>query len=205
MINSFITTVPMQSENIIDASLTEILGKAGLAAALEFARLSQSELVSKKSHLSIKIEYPLLSNALETLYGQQTGTGIAHRIGQVAFRYFLFSYGKELGFSELDFRLLPLQHRIKNGLEQISRFINFHYHIPTSIHSEKEYHVVQLFDCPECKGRTSDGKFCSFITGFLQEYLAWMGGGRFFQVKESSCKANGSSCCAFELARRPLD
>jgi bacteriochlorophyll 4-vinyl reductase len=195
----------MEPEFIIDISLTEIIGKAGLAAALELAWVCQFPLSESRFQTGSDTDFHPMTRALETLYGSQVGAGIAYRAGRVSFKYFLAVFGAKLGFSDLDFRLLPLNKRKMEGLFRISKEMFTAYGMESTIRDEKTWIAVEIQNCVECKGEKSLHPSCHFVAGFLQEYLAWMGGGRFFAVQETTCRANGGSSCTFELSKQPLD
>jgi predicted hydrocarbon binding protein len=205
MINNPSLVLSMKPEFIIDASLSEIIGRAGIAAALELVRMTQVSSVEGKIKSEKGSDLLPLETALETLYGSPVCAGIAHRAGQVSFKYFLTVFGKKLGFSDIDFRLLPMNQRKYKGLCGISEEMLLSYGLRSIVRDQKSLFLVEIENCPECKGEDSQRPTCHFITGFLQEYLAWMGGGRFYNVRETSCIAGGGTCCTFELAKKPLD
>lgn len=190
---------------IIDASLSEIIGRAGIAKVLELVRMSQVSPSKKQIQIGNGIDLRPLESALDSIYGNQVGAGIAFRVGTVSFKYFLSVYGEKLGFFDINFRLLPINQKILEGLAKIGSEIHSSFGLKSTIRDQETNFAVEIKNCFECNGEKASQPTCHFIAGFLQEYMAWIGGGRFFSVKESSCMASGASCCTFELSKRPID
>jgi predicted hydrocarbon binding protein len=205
MINSPSLAFSMNPDFIIDASLSEIIGRAGIAAVLELVRMTQISSSAEQIKIGDGVGFRPLETALESIYGNQVGAGIAFRAGRVSFKYFLSMFGDKLGFSDINFRLLPMNQRKLEGLSRISSEMHSSYGLRSTIRDQETMFSVEIENCFECNGEKSSQPTCHFIAGFLQEYLAWIGGGRFFSVKESSCVANGGDSCTFELSKRPID
>ena len=197
--------LPHNPELIIDASLSEIIGTAGIAAVLELVRLTQVAAPKKSAQIGNIFAIRPLESALESIYGSQAGAGIAFRAGKVSFKYFLSMFGDKLGFSDINFRLLPMNRRKLEGLSRISSEFRDTFGLQTTIRDKEAFFFVEIRDCFECAGETSAQPSCHFIAGFLQEFLAWIGGGRFYPVKESSCMAKGDKCCSFELSKQAVE
>ena len=195
----------MNPDFIIDASLSEIIGRAGIAAVLELARKTQISISDKQIKIKHGNVFRPLEAALESIYGYQVGAGIVFRAGRVCFKYFLSVFGDKLGFSDSSFRLLPMNQRKLEGLSRISMEMQSSYGMRSTVHNQETHFLVEIENCVECQGEKSSHPTCHFITGFLQEYLAWMGGGRFYSVYESSCLASGGNRCTFELSKVPID
>jgi len=205
MTNSPAIALHVDPDSIIDASLSEIISRAGIAAVLELVRMTQVSSADEQIKTGNGSGFRSIETALESIYGNQVSAGIAFRAGRVSFKYFLTVFGDKLGFSDINFRLLPMNQRKLEGLSRICDEMQSSYGLRSIIRDQKTIFLVEIENCVECSGEKSAQPSCHFIAGFLQEYLAWMGGGRFFSVKESSCLASGGSCCTFELSKQPID
>jgi predicted hydrocarbon binding protein len=205
MTNNHSIALSVNPDFIIDASFSEIIGRTGIAAVLELVRMTQVPSSGEQIKIGEGSSFHPLESALESIYGNHVGAGIAFRAGRVSFKYFLSVFGDKLGFSDFNFRLLPMNQRKLEGLSRISTEMFSSYSLRSIVKDKKNTFTVEIENCFECKEEKSNQPSCHFIMGFLQEYLAWIGGGRFFSVKETSCLASGGSCCTFELSKQPID
>ena len=62
-----------------------------------------------------------IQSALEELYGQRGGQGVALRAGRSGFNHLLRAEGKEMGLTETNYRMLPYQTRIYMGLQLLAQ------------------------------------------------------------------------------------
>jgi len=92
---------------IIDAGLSEIIGLTGMAAVLNLVRMTPISFSEEQIKRGNGSSFYPLETALASIYGNQVSAGIALRAGRVSFKYFLSAFGSQLGFSDIDFRLLP--------------------------------------------------------------------------------------------------
>lgn len=145
-----------------------------------------------------------LERLLTEQFGTLTGRGMAIRMGRSGFQTGLRRWGETLGFYSLDFRLMPFPRRVRFGLDQIARFLEERTSLQISIHEEPEHWIVEIRQTPSCTNPTSP-VLCSLLMGMFQEFMQWLGSGRFFPVRETQCVAQGSPCCRFEISRKPLE
>jgi predicted hydrocarbon binding protein len=205
MTNSPSIALSMNPDFIISASLLEIIGRTGITAVLNFVRMTQVVFSDEQIKAENGSGFRPMEAALESIYGNQVSAGIAFRAGRVSFKYFLSMFGEKLGFSDIKFRLLPMNQRKLVGLSRISKEMYSSHGLRSVVRDQKNVFLVEIENCVKCNGEKLSQPTCHFIAGFLQEYLAWIGGGRFFSVKESSCLASGGACCTFELSKQPID
>lgn len=45
---------------------------------------------------------------------------------------------------------------------------------------------------------------CHLAVGILQEALYWISSGKYFNVEETTCIAQGDSACTIEISKTPL-
>ncbi len=204
MTHSISSEFPRSSLNIILSGLQEIIGKTALLSIFDLISMDKRLLTQSDSSIGIA-ETKRLETALSQKYGQRGGSGIILRAGRSSFKYYLNEYGSDLKFDELEFRLLPQNRRISEGLKRISEKINqdLNVHIGTTENSEAW--IWTLRDCPECTHSETQDPNCQFIDGFLQDYLAWSGNGKLYPVNETECKKNGDAACVFQMGKKPLE
>jgi hypothetical protein len=62
-----------------------------------------------------------LNKALEEMYGPRGGRGLQLRLGRVLFAQGLANFGALVGASDLAFKVLPLQSKLKFGLPAVAK------------------------------------------------------------------------------------
>jgi predicted hydrocarbon binding protein len=189
-------------------SIREITGKNGLNSVLNFAGLSALIDNLPPDDLSREFDFAHFSNinqALNEIYGVRGGTGISLRIGRTTFDDVLKDYGELAGVGELSFKTLPLQSKLKFGLDAMARIFSEKSDQLSTVIDEGEHFVYKIERCPICWGRTNqDQPMCYYMVGLLQEGLCWVSGGKEFQVAETSCAAMGDQACEFEIQKEHL-
>ena len=144
-----------------------------------------------------------LLKSLPILYGERGASGIAYRIGESSFRYFLRSQGKEYSLTINSFRLMNSSHRILFGLNQLAQFVNINSNVKIEI-SEDENHWYWK--------TVSDGipsnvrkVYSAYIFGMLREFFLWTSGGRYFQMKEIIQTSHPNTLLSIAIQKKPLD
>ncbi len=198
---------PNKMARIFLTAMEEIMGKNGLNAVLNMAKLSK--LIDNYPPDSLEkgfdfAEMTALNQALEEMYGPRGGRGLALRGGRASFARGLQGFGALAGVGDLAFKVLPLGTKLKMGLpalagiftqvsDQISRV------------EERDDHFLYFIDrCPVCWGRHTDKPVCHGAVGLLQEALRWVSGGKEFRVDEIECFATGGKACVFAVYKEPV-
>jgi predicted hydrocarbon binding protein len=142
---------------------------------------------------------------LEAMYGPRGGRGVALRIGRASFKYILRQFGEEMGFTSLDFRMLPPILKIRNGLCQLANKLSNLTGSSIKIIEEENNWFFQIENCPFCEGRHSAEPMCHFFIGFLQEFLAWTTGGKYYNIFERECRAINGRFCTIQIDKKALE
>jgi predicted hydrocarbon binding protein len=143
--------------------------------------------------------------ALEQRYGAVGGRGLALRIGRSAFKYLLQRRGEAMGLTSVDFRLQRAPQRMMAGLHLLAHEMITASHDQIAISETDGHWVWRSERCPVCWGRHTGAASCYLTVGLIQEFLAWAGGGRYYRVMETECRAAGSATCSFWVEKKPLD
>jgi hypothetical protein len=186
-VNTFIS---IQWNSILRNSILEILGEKQ-AAELYNYQFSSYPSIGK------------LHSRLGEMLGNPSALGVEQRIGQVGFRHFLTQMGEELGLFLPALKLLPARQKTINGFGILTDF----YHKLNDeqvVFSETgvEYHL-NIHSKTEKNSKQYHG--CHFLTGFIKEYMTWVGSGKIFQVMESECRSNGDMNCIYNISKVPFD
>jgi len=146
----------------------------------------------------------LLSH-LEETYGAVGGGGLTQRIGRAMFRYGLKDIGEQVGFRDMGFRILPSPRRVENALRILACFLTDIIGEPVQIFDQGTAWTVQMACCPPPGSPAASHLYGNLATGLIQELTSWAGGGRYFSVAETACRAAGATACVFQVDKKPLD
>lgn len=186
-VNTFIS---IQWNSILRNSIIEILGEKQ-AAELYYSQSSPNPNIDK------------LHSRLGEMLGKPSALGVEQRIGQAGFRHFLTQMGHELGLLLPPMKLLPTRQKTIKGFGILA---DFYQKLNTEqvIFSEtnEEYRLI-IHNKTEEKSKQYHG--CHFLTGFIKEYMTWVGNGKIFLVKESDCRSNGDMNCIYNISKVPFD
>ena len=144
-----------------------------------------------------------VQHALAARYGMQSGLGVAQRTGRAAFKYSLRAWGDESGITSSSFRMLPFSRRVRAGLEKMAAVFSEYNQARISVDEDDGHWIWQVERCPGCAA--SGDPACYLLAGLLQEYMAWVAGGKYFRVQEFTCDANGSPTCQFRIEKQAME
>jgi len=108
-------------------ALEEVMGKNGLNAILNMAHLSHLVDNYPPTNLAREFDfsqYSMINIALEEMYGPRGGRGLALRAGRATFSDALRNFGAMAGASDLAFKVLPLQQKLKLGLPAMGKIFS---------------------------------------------------------------------------------
>lgn len=198
---------PNRLGRIVLLAFEEIMGKNGLNSILNLSGLSS--LIDNYPPDDDKRAVPLeifaqLQSSLERGYGPHGGRGLALRAGRVFFSNGLRTYGPELGLNDITFRLQPADLKLMSVLNTMADFFNQHTDQTVSLKELENKIMWRVEQCPWCWGRHEIEPACQFAVGMLQEALYWVSGGKFYNVVEETCIAQGNSACLIVIDRIPL-
>ena len=190
-------------------SIQEIVGRNGLNSILNFAGLSALIGNFPPNNLERSFDFAnfsLINQALSEIYGERGGRGISLRIGKVTFDGVLKDYGAMAGVGDFAFKILPMQGKIKFGLNAMARIFSEKSDQISSVVEGGDHYIYKVERCPVCWGRKEqDYPVCYYMVGLLQEGLHWVSGGKEFQVIEKKCIAMGDQACEFEIPKTTID
>ncbi|MGA2489191.1 MAG: 4-vinyl reductase [Anaerolineales bacterium] len=197
---------PNRMGRVVLLAMEEVLGHSGVNTVLNLVDLPVY--IDNYPPYDQDLKFPFahishLQSGLETVYGPRAGRGLAVRIGRACFKYGLRQFGPEEGLTDLAFRLLPLQAKLKTGSEAFAAIFNNYTDQKVRLESDKKYIFWHIERCPLCWERQSDDPCCHLAVGLLQEALFWISGGKYFEVKEKHCIACGDGDCAILIDRTP--
>jgi predicted hydrocarbon binding protein len=151
-------------------------------------------------------DFGAIGQSIEEMYGPRGGRGLALRAGRAAFAQGLSEFGSVIGASELAFKVIPMQTKVKVGLKAMAETFTKFSDQPSDVTDGDDYFIYTIYRCPVCWGRKSDDRhICYGAVGILQEGLRWVSGGKDFKVEEVECVAAGAENCVFHIFKEPLN
>lgn len=190
---------PNKFARITFLAIEDVLGKNGFGSILNLAGLNHWVDNCPPDDLEREFDFSDLSSiylALEETYGPRGGRGLALRVGKVIYTDYLKSFGALAGFSDPEFKQLPLKMKIGISLKAASNIFTLMTDQRTSVFETNNEYIWTTHSCPFCWGRTIQDKVVCFPTiGFLQAMLNDISGGLEFKVNEIKCHAMGSEVC----------
>jgi predicted hydrocarbon binding protein len=179
---------------VLSNSLLEILGE-------DVSRQIWERVTSEK-------KFPLgeIHAAVLDRFGEKSAAGLMHCAGRAGFKGLISRLGDDIGFADVDFKFLPLKKKAPRGLELLADVFTLVPGQSFLISVEPEYYLWILSGSEECtstQAHTIPG--CNYYSGLLQEYMAWIAGGKIFLVEEISCAGLGQERCIFRIGKTPLE
>jgi predicted hydrocarbon binding protein len=181
-------------------AMQEVVGSQAVRVILKAANIAEPS-EGKQLHFG---QISRIQSALEQIYGLRGGQGVALRCGRVSFQYGLREFGEQSGCTNLEFRLLPFNTKLRVGAELLARILNENSGQKVQVSDQGEHLFWNVEDCPVCLGRHTEGASCHLTVGILQESLFWVSGGKFFNVEETHCIAKGDPTCTIVVHKKPL-
>ena len=175
-------------------SLVEILGED------DFGRVA--------AQLPPEAEFPLgeVHTALDRLFGEVSAAGIMLRAGRASFTQILKDLGVEAGFTATEFKLLPMKKKVPRGLQLLADLISPVTGQQISVEARPTDYLWRVSQCLDCRHpHRTDLPACTYYSGLLQEYMAWMAAGKVFLVDEIECCLGGGDECVFKVARSAIE
>jgi predicted hydrocarbon binding protein len=189
-------------------ALEEVMGKNGVNAILNLAHLSDLIDNYPPGNLDRQFDFAdfsAINLALEEMYGPRGGRGLALRAGRVAFADSLRNFGALAGVSDLAFKVLPLQTKMRIGIPVMAKIFSQISDQYSTVQERENDYVYTIHRCPVCWGRhDSDKPVCFIAIGLLQGGLKWLSGGHEFRINESRCCAMGDDVCEFIIEKTAM-
>lgn len=199
---------PNKMGRVVLQALGEVLSHVGLSAILNLANLQSR--ITEMPPDNLEKAYPfeelsLILLTLEQLYGPRSGRGLALRTGRACFKYGIRDFGLMMGSTELAFRLLPLETKLRVGSEQFAELFNNYSDQKVRVEETKDQILWHIDRCPICWKRQADTPVCHLAVGVLQEALYWVSGGKYFNVEEIYCIAQGDPTCTIAVDKQVIE
>lgn len=200
-------TYPNRFARALLLAMQEVMGEHGLESTLELANLGRLSRVPGENTLQRDIDFAEISAlnlALDEMYGQRGGRGMALRAGRAWLVKGMNRFGALGGIADPAFRALPVERRLQVALRGLAAvFTHFSDQDCRVEETEADFRFVVL-ECAMCWGQQAPRPICHPLVGLLQETARYAGNGREFGVREIQCRATGADCCIFVIHKHQL-
>ncbi len=183
------------------------MGTSGFNMLLNLAKLDQfvNHLPPDTLDKNFDFAYMAALNlALEEIYGERGGRGMALRVGRASFSQGMKKFGAFAGMNDKAFRSLPLDERCRMGLQVLANIFNKFSDQQSAFEEDSKAYYFTTENSPMAWGRRSERPVCHALAGIVQESVRWASNGREFYVYEISCRACGDPKCVFEINKTPI-
>ena len=189
-------------------ALEELVGDNNLQALLNLAHLDH--LIEGYPPANLEkgfdfADFSALFLALDEMYGERGGRGLALRAGRLTFKASLSNFGALAGTGDLAFKGLPTNTKLKIGLSAMAKIFSEISDQRTSLKDRGEHFEYIVHRNPVCWGRRDEEKpVCYYQVSLLEEAMHLISGGREFRVDEAECQAMGALTCVFILQKEAI-
>jgi predicted hydrocarbon binding protein len=189
-------------------ALTDVMGKNGLNAILNYAHLR--EYISQYPPDNLErgfdfADFSAIQCAMLEMYGEKGGYTFLKRAGRSTFTTCLCKQGALTGVNSEAFHSLPLQTKLRIGLQAMARVLSQISDQTTYIEDDGDCFRYIVQPCPECWGQRGKQKAnCFYEVGLLDGGLFYISGGCDFRVIETKCLAKGDDFCEFTIDKAPI-
>jgi predicted hydrocarbon binding protein len=187
-------------------TVQEIIGVEAVEAVLKLADLPELVGNYPPSNMSREfdfVDFAAIGAALEKMYGVRGERGLGLYAGKVCFHQGVNQLASIAGLSELAFKAVSFNTKIKIGLKAMAEtFTGFSDQL-TSLTEDEEYFIYTIHRCPVCWGRSSQKPICYVALAIIETGLQWLSDGHYFEVEEVTCCAMGDEACVFHIRKEP--
>jgi hypothetical protein len=194
---------------LVYSGLNEILGCAELEKLTEVPARGADFECSSDGHGIMESTGDMYLRRMQTLlgtkYGDQELSGLMLRSGRASCKFFVRQYGPEMQVTSTDFRLLPTKKKLQKGLKAAAGLCGELFRKEISVIDQDDRWIWQE-KLPASEAEKEDCRRDSLFTiGLLQEFLAWLSGGKTFQVKRTETAGSMGDVLCLSIHKKPME
>jgi predicted hydrocarbon binding protein len=201
--------LPNDALRLLFLSIEEVMGKDGMKAVLNGAKLQQyiNNYPPKSLAMEVKFsDYGHAEQAVEEFYGPRGAKAMLTRIGRGTFQYAMREQSAVLGLAGQALKMMPLSMtaKMKLLLQQMVSAANKTVNLPQRLEETQDAYVVVTTQCP-CQYRpVHPGACCSVSVGTFTEAMKWLTDKQ-FTVTEITCLNKGDDACRYRIPKEPVE
>jgi hypothetical protein len=141
-----------------------------------------------------------LQTVMEQKFGQKELQGLLVRSGRASCKFFVKEYGPDMQVTSIEYRLLPSKKRLTAGLLAAANLWSQLFKMDVSVVDD-----ANAWTWRENHKNPQSGQDCYFTIGLLQEYLAWLSGGKAFSVKKAEVMDSAGMGLWLKIDKQPIE
>lgn len=143
--------------------------------------------------------------ALEGLFDERSCRGLIQRAGRNCFNHLHRQSDPALGFSTLDFMVLPKALKLRKGAQIVAEY--FQTYADVIVHTDWDGQELHWrVEVPPANGSLpSIGYLADFFLGFWHEALYFISGGKSFVFDQNPLSAKGQTHIQIRIPSVPID
>lgn len=196
------TRIPSWLWRIVLQSTTETLGEKGTFTILRRCGLHHfigNTPEDDDSPSVTVIEFSEYIKALLDIFGEEGARPVMLRAGKTGFTSAYERMPPLIKLASKMLRFVPEKKRVEKVVSEFNKAFNETLGTTGVTMQSHGKTVVELPDCPYCRGISTETPACYVEIGLLSELLkASVGDG--YRVEETQCKARGDAVCRFEIS-----
>ncbi len=202
--------MPNDALRLLFLSIEEVMGKDGMKAVLNGAKLQQyiNNYPPKNLDMDVKFsDYGKAEQGVEDFYGPRGARAMLNRIGRGTFQYAMREQSAVLGLAGEALKKMPLlgmTSKMKLLLQQMVAAANKTVNLPQRLEENNDAFIVVTTQCP-CQHRPVHRQpCCSVSVGAITEAMRWLTEKQ-FTVTEITCLNNGADACRYRVPKEPAE
>jgi hypothetical protein len=188
-------------------AMEDVMGHNGVSAVLNLAGLHDWVGNYPPDDLDRSVDFSAFSAINATLlimYGPRGGRGLARRSAWVSIAGLLNDLDEFAALKDLAQTQPSVAAALDEGVPAIASALDAISDQKSTVETGRDHYTVVVERCPACWGQKATEPTCHAVTGWLEECLRWLTGGRTFEIIETHCIAMGDHACRFTIDRQPL-
>jgi bacteriochlorophyll 4-vinyl reductase len=195
------TRIPSWLWRIVLQSTTETLGEKGTHTILRRSGLQNFVGVTPEDDDSPSVAVTEFSEYIEALFdifGEEGARPVMLRAGKTGFVSAYDRMPPVIKLASKMLRFIPEKKRVEKVVSEFNKAFNETLGTTGVTMQAHGKTIVELPDCPYCRGVSTKAPACYVEIGLLSELLK-TSVGEGYVVQETQCKAMGDSVCRFEI------
>jgi hypothetical protein len=197
------------ANQLVYSGLKEVVGTQELArmAAAGPSGVSEGDLSGSEPAANWLKNHDLgkVQSAMEKKFGKKELQGLLLRSGRASCKFFVKQYGAGMQVTSTEYRLLPSKKRLIKGLKAAASLYAELFNKEISVADEGDHWIWQENETLSASQSHLAGQDCFFTIGLLQEYLAWLSGGKAFSVKQTEKVGLTGGACCLAISKQPIE
>jgi bacteriochlorophyll 4-vinyl reductase len=195
--------IPLWLWRIVITSTTDNIGEGGTRTILRRSCLEQFSHITPEDDDTPSVTVDEFSRYIRTLFdifGEEGARPILLRAGKIGFEFAYEKMPPLIRVASKILKVLPEKMRVKTVVTEFNKAFNDTLSSEGSVFEGDEKVIVEIPDCPHCRGLKTEGPACYVEVGLLSQLIE-SAVGEGYRIGETKCIAQGDAVCRFEIEK----